>query len=170
MYYRQLPGRFDNFCLSLSSEKTKIVEFGRFAKINREKRHEGKPETFNFLGFTFYCGENQKTGRSLVKVKSNRKKVESKLKKINLWLKENRHIPVKELIGKLNQSLKGYYQYYGVTYNRRSLSTFYYLTTKLLYKWLNRRSQKRSYNWQEFSRRILLKFPIALPKTYFCLF
>ena len=135
-YYQALKKRFAKFDLSLSPEKTKVIEFGRFAQRSREKRHQGKPETFHFLGFTFYCGKSR-AGKFLVKVKSDRKKVAKKMKELHSWLKEHRKMPVKELILKLNRSLKGYYQYYGVTFNYHALAYFRYEVGKALFKWLN---------------------------------
>ena len=164
-FYEELPKRFEKFGLSLAEEKTRIVEFGRFAEENRARRGEGKPETFDFLGFTFYCSESTK-GKFLVKVKSSRKKVSNKLKKLNIWLKENRHLPVSILIEKLSRSLRGYYQYYAVTCNVWNVGTFRYQTERLLFKWLNRRSQKRSYNWAQFFD-LLKKFPLPTPKCCF---
>ena len=141
------------------------MEFGRFAEENRARRGEGKPETFDFLGFTFYCSKSTK-GKFLVKVKSSRKKVTSKLKKLNVWLKENRHLPIDLLVDKLSRSLRGYYQYYAVTCNVRNVDIFRFQAVRLLYKWLNRRSQKKSYNWAQFND-LLKSFPLPLPKCCF---
>ena len=164
-FYEELPKRFDKFGLSLAEEKTRIVEFGRFAEENRARRGEGKPETFDFLGFTFYCSKSSK-GKFLVKVKSSRKKVSSKLKKLNIWLKENRHLPVDILIYKLSISLQGYYRYYAVTCNVWNVGSFQRQVARLLHKWLNRRSQKRSYTWAQFYD-LLEEYPLPLPKCCF---
>jgi RNA-directed DNA polymerase len=115
-FYRTLPKRFAKFGLEPAEEKTRILQFGIYAA-----KGEKEPETFNFLGFTFYCGMNQRGTMSIIKVKSDRKKIASKLKKLNLWLKENRTLPVKELIMRIDRSLVGHFHYYGVTGNGNSI-------------------------------------------------
>jgi group II intron reverse transcriptase/maturase len=163
-FYRSLGARFAKFDLELAPDKTRILEFGRFATENRRRRGEGKPETFSFLGFAFYCSTDRAKKFFRVKVKSDRKKMTSKLKKCNLWFKENRHIyKPKELIARLNRSLAGYYNYYAVSDNMKTLGTFRYIVTKQLFYWLNRRSQKKSYTWDSFNA-LLDKVPIRTPK------
>ncbi len=169
-FYRALPERFAKFGLTLALEKTNILEFGRFARENRAKRGQGKPETFSFLGFTLYCSEDSRKGFFRVKARTDRKKMVSKLKKLNLWLKGHRHWAVKEILAKINQSLRGHYHYYGVTDNTRNLERFRSMVTGLVFKWLNRRSQRKSYSWKEFREKLLAKFPIILPKVYVSLF
>jgi len=163
-FYRSLGSRMGKFDLVLAPEKTRILEFGRFADENRRKRNEGKPETFSFLGFTFYCSTNQAKTKFRVKVKSYRKKMTSKLKKSSQWIKDNRHkLRPHELIHKLNQSLNGYYNYYAVTDNMRTVQLFRWCIVKQLYYWLNRRSQRKSYTWDEFNA-LLRKVPIKEPR------
>lgn len=169
-FYTDLIARFEKFNLELALEKTKILEFGRFAKQNREHRGEKKPETFDFLGFTLYCSVDGKKGFFRVKVKSNRKKIISKLKKMNEWLKGHRHFDVKDIIKKINQSLTGHYHYYGVTDNTKCLERFRHMVVSLLFKWLNRRSQKRSYSRETFYKGLLETFHIVQPKIYVSLF
>ena len=169
-FYTMLEERLGKFHLELAHEKTRILEFGRFAARDRKARGQRKPETFSFLGFTFYCSMDSKKSFFRVKVKSDRKKMVSKLKKLNIWLKSNRHIPIEELIRRLNKSLRGYYNYYGVTDNTRSLQMFSYTVTGLLFKWLNRRSQKRSYTWESFKSRVMSKFPLVQPYIKVSLF
>ena len=162
-FYRSLGSRLEKFGLALAPEKTRILEFGRFATSNRERRGEGKPETFNFLGFTFYCSTNQAKTKFRVKVKSDRKKMTSKLKKTSQWIKENRHkLRPNELIRRLNMSLSGYYNYYAVTDNTKTVRVFRWCIIKMLYFWLNRRSQNKSYTWGEFNT-LLTKEPIIEP-------
>lgn len=103
-------------------------------------------------------------------MKTDRKKVISKLKKLNEWLKTHRHLKVREIITRINQSLEGHYRYYGVTDNTRSLERFRYQVLMRLYKWLNRRSQRRSYTWASFVERLLTIMPIVKPKVYVSLF
>jgi group II intron reverse transcriptase/maturase len=170
MFYRSLGLRMGKFDLAIAPEKTRILEFGRFAAENRRERKEGKPETFSFLGFTFYCSTNQARTKFRVKVKSNRKKMTSKIKKCSQWIKANRHkLKPHELIRKLNLSLTGYYNYYAVTDNMRTVHLFrWYVIGKLFY-WLNRRSQKKSYKWEDF-HALLGRIPIKVPKLKHCLF
>ena len=169
-FYTALEERMAKFNLKLAPEKTRILEFGRSAAGNRETRGEGKPETFSFLGFTFYCSMDRRKRFYRVKVKTDRKKVISKLKKLNTWLKENRHKRLKDMIERINQSLRGHYQYYGVTDNSESLERFLHLVTGLLFKWVNRRSQRCSYTWEAFTTRVLAKFPLLKPRIKVCLF
>ena len=169
-FYAALSVRMAKFGLELAYEKTRILEFGRFAAENRKARGEKKPETFSFLGFTFYCTTDGEKKFFRVKVKTDRKKLISKLKKLNIWLKENRHMKLKDLIFRINQGLRGHYQYYGVTDNTRSLECFGQLVKALLFKWLNRRSQRRSYTWEIFISQILMLFPLLKPKITVSLF
>jgi group II intron reverse transcriptase/maturase len=163
-FYSALGTRMANFGLELAPEKTRILEFGRFASGNRKSRGEGKPETFSFLGFTFYCSTNQDKTWFRVKVKSDRKKMASKLKKCNLWIKENRHrYRPSEMIRRLNLSLTGYYNYYAVTDNMKTLELFRRIVSKQLFYWLNRRSEKNSYTWDAFNA-LLKRLPIKYPK------
>lgn len=167
-YFAEMQKRLDKYGLEIETTKSRLLEFGRYAKERRKRRGEGKPETFDFLGFTFYCGENQK-GKFCVKPKTNGKRLNTKLKEMKEWLKKVRNITLKEIMSTLNRKLIGHYRYYGVTYNIQSLVKYHYYTTELLYKWLNRRSQKKSYNWEEF-KRMLDYYPLAYPKRYFNLY
>ena len=148
--------------------KSRLLEFGRYAKERRRKRGEGKPQTFNFLGFTFICGETE-TGKFCVMPRTDRKKFRAILKEMNQWLKRNRAVPLKMLIPKLNQKLVGHYRYYGVTYNVGMLIKYHYYTINMLFKWLNRRSQKKSYTWETFNM-MQTHYPIAKPKRYINLY
>jgi len=169
-FYQSLGIRLAKFDLEIAPEKTRTLEFGRFAAGNRKSRGEGKPETFNFLGFTFYCSTDRAKKFFRVKVKSDRKKMTSKLKKCNLWIKENRHkYRPSKLIEKLNRSLAGYYNYYAVTDNIKMLGTFRYIVVRQLFHWLNRRSQKKSYTWDEFNA-LLKRIPIRSPRLRHCLY
>lgn len=169
-FYQNLIERFAKFGLELSLEKTKILEFGRFARQNRAKRGLGKPETLDFLGFTFYCSENGKKEFFRCKVKTSKKKLRSKIKTMKEWIKNNRTMPVGELIKKINQKLRGHYQYYGVTDNTRGVKSYLNVTKWLLFKWLNRRSQRRSYTLDTFYDGLLKTFPLLEPKVSVSLF
>ena len=160
--------RFAIFGLELEPDKTRLIAFGRFAEENRKQRGEGKPETFDFLGFTHYCSKSQK-GWFRMKRKTASKKYRAKLKEMNLWIKQNRNIRVKDLIDMLNAKLRGHYQYYGVTDNSEYIDKFAFKTRRMLFKWLNRRSQKRSYSWEGFND-LLKVFPLARPRIYFSVY
>lgn len=162
--------RFKKFGLELALEKTKILEFGRFAKGNRAEKGLGKPKTFDFLGFTFYCSLDRKKKFFRCKVKTSRKKLRSKIKTIKVWVKENRNMPVSKLIKKINQKLNGHYQYYGITDNIRSLYGYFYAVKYILFKWLNRRSQKRSYTMDSFFNGLLKTLPLVRPQIKVSLF
>lgn len=169
-FYQDLIERFRKFKLELALEKTKILEFGRFAKHNRAMRWLGKPETFDFLGFTFYCSENGKKEFFRCKVKTSKKKFRVKVKTMKEWIKKNRTLKLSELMKKINQKLTGYYRYYGVTDNMREVKNYRNAVVWLLYKWLNRRSQRRSYNLETFFKGLLKSLPIVEPKIYVNLF
>ena len=163
-FYKKLEKRLKEFGLETAEDKTKIIEFGRFAEDNRAKRGECKPETFDFLGFTHYCSKS-KEGYFSVKRKTSKKKFKAKLKKSKEWLKKNMHEPIGNLIKRLNTKLVGHYRYYGITGNYSMINSFKFRVTKQLFWVLNRRSQKRSYNWDKFKRMMKI-YPIAKPKTY----
>jgi group II intron reverse transcriptase/maturase len=163
LFLKAIGERFALFGLELEPDKTRMVEFGRFAAANSKNRKEGKPETFDFLGFTHYCSVSHKTGRYRMKRKTARKKYRLKLKEMNQWLKRNRHLRVKDMIDMLNLKLRGHYQYYGVTDNSVMIRNFMYETKLLLFKWLNRRSQRKSYTWEGFDQLMQI-FPLLKPK------
>ncbi|UZW15164.1 reverse transcriptase domain-containing protein [Clostridium pasteurianum] len=169
-FYQRLIERFEKFGLELALEKTKILEFGRFSRRNRANRGLGKPKTFDFLGFTFYCSENGKKEFFRCKVKASKKKLRSKIKTMKEWIKNNRIMPVGQLIKKINQKLRGHYQYYGVTDNTRSVKSYQNVVKWLMFKWLNRRSQRRSYTLDAFYNGLLKTFPLLEPTTNVSLF
>lgn len=170
VFRQRLEARFAKYGLRLAEEKTKILEFGRFAEENRRRRGEGKPETFDFLGFTFYCGLDGKKGFFRCRVKTSKKKFRSKVLRMKEWIKAHRMTQVGELIKKINEKLAGHYQYYGVTDNTREVKNFRNATSWLLFKWLNRRSQRRSYTIDSFFNGLLRTFPLAEPKIRVSLF
>ncbi len=162
LFYCQLKERLSKFGLSLAEDKSKIIEFGRFAEENRRNRGDRKPKTFDFLGFTHYCSKSKK-GWFRVKRKTSRKKQKAKISKMKMWLKERMHKPLKETIKSLNRKLIGHYNYYGVTDNSCSINCFYYITKRELFKILKRRTQRHKLNWEKFNK--LLEFmPLSPPK------
>jgi group II intron reverse transcriptase/maturase len=162
----KLHERFLKFGLSLSKEKTRILEFGRFAEENTRRRGENKPETFNFVGFTHYC-DKTRDGRFAVKVKTERKRQNKALTAFNQWIKSIRNRKTTESIWQLIASkLTGHYNYYGVSGNFESIKHYYSRVRNLTFKWLNRRSRKKSWNWEGFIRYNSL-YPLPRPKlTY----
>jgi len=168
-FLEEVKERFALFGLELEASKTRLMEFGRFAEENRKRRGEGKPETFDFLGFTHYCSRSHKTGKFRLKRKTAQKKYRLKLKEMNRWIKQNRHLRLKDLTNMLNLKLRGHYQYYGITDNSDCIGNFSYETQRMLFKWLNRRSQRKSYSWDGFND-LLKVFPLARPRIYFSVY
>lgn len=159
-----LKERLGKFNLELAEDKTRIIEFGRFAKVNASSRGM-KPATFNFLGFTHFIDKSRKGNFKLGR-KTDRKKMTAKLKQMNLWLKAIRNqFPAKVWWKTLKAKLSGHFQYYGVSGNFRSISRFYHLTIRLVFKWLNRRSQKKSFNWEMFEK-YLKRHELPSPKIH----
>ena len=163
-FVRNLRQRLAKYGLSLAEEKTKILEFGRYAARKRAERGLGKPETFDFLGFTFYCSMNTERTFYRCKVKTSRKKLRSKIRAMKEWIKNHRNMPLEWLFKKINEKLRGHYQYYAVTDNIVECKRFQRQTTWYLYKYLKRRSQKRSYNHDTFFNGLLKTFPLVDPR------
>lgn len=163
-FYERLKRRMAHFNLEMEENKTRLIEFGRFAAENRRKRGEGKPETFTFLGFTHYCSVSAK-GRFRVKRKTSKKKFAKKCRELNITIREMRTMKLTDIIFKLNQILIGYYHYYGITDNYRGIASMKDKIERMLFYWLNRRSQKKSYTWEGF-HELLKRFPLAKPKIY----
>lgn len=161
-FYTTLVGRLQKFNLELAEDKTKIIPFGRFAEKDSKRKGKGKPPTFDFLGFTHYCGRSKK-GTFRVKRKSSQKKVIDKLKKHKHWLKTHRIKDIKDVMVRLNLSLEGYYNYYCITDNIKTVENFLDHVKRLLFKWMNRRSQRKSFNWDKFNL-FLEKYPLVRPK------
>lgn len=170
VFYQRLQERFEKYGLELAMDKTKILEFGRFARQNRERRGEKKPETFDFLGFTFYCGLDGKKSFFRCRVKTSKKKFRSKIRAMKEWIKAHRAIPLELMFKTINAKLRGHYQYYGVTDNTKEVKNFLAQTKWLLYKWLNRRSQKKSYTVETFFNGLLRTFPLLEPEIKVSLF
>ena len=162
-FYERLKHRMKYFGLELEEKKSRLIEFGRFAEDNC-KRQGKKPETFDFLGFTHYCSKSR-NGKFRVKRKTSKKKFAKKCKEVHRWIGRMRTMELAEIIKKLNQMLVGYYHYYGITDNSRKISDFRFRVIKSLFFWLNRRSQKNSYTWEEFSK-MLRMYPLAQPRIY----
>lgn len=153
-----LPRRLGKYGLTLHPEKTKLIE------MKQDK--EQQSNTFDFLGFTHYMGKSRK-GKTILKRKTSSKKLNGSLKRMDEWIKMNRHVPTKVLITRLNQKLRGHYGYYGITFNSRSLSSYYKQTKRKLCKWLNRRGGKRQvWNWEKITTLTEEWIPLLKPKIY----
>ena len=163
-FYERLKHRMGHFGLSLEEEKSRLIEFGRFAEENC-KRRGTKPETFNFLGFTHYCSKSR-SGRFRVKRRTSKKKFAKKCKEVHSLIGSMRTLRVKEIISKLNEILTGYFHYYGITDNSERITAFRYNVMKSLFYWLNRRSQKKSYNWVESLNMIDNSYPLVRARIY----
>lgn len=153
-FYRVLPKRLQKFNLKVEPSKIQILRFSRF--------HPGMERRFSFLGFEFFWFPDRK-GTPRVMRRTARKKLQSSLKRIKVWIRENRHKKKQWLFTTLNTKLLGHYHYYGVRGNSRSLWEFYDEVMKMLFKWLNRRSQRRSYTWEAF-KRLLSYIKLARPR------
>ena len=153
--------RFKEFALELSREKTRVVSFGYFERENAKKQNR-KPNTFDFLGFTHYCTQTRKGAFKVGRKTSTNRRTRSS-HAIGVWLKAVRNVlTLTELWKMLCVKLKGHYQYYGVSDNLQSMVAFYRATVKLVYKWINRRSQKQSFNWGQFNE-YLRRYPLPRP-------
>jgi group II intron reverse transcriptase/maturase len=161
-FYQALQKRLKKFALTTAEDKTKIIEFGRFAKQHCDSA--SKPATFDFLGITHYCGQSYQ-GKFRVKRRTSRKKFQASLQRMKVWIRENRSRPVAELMHDLTRKLQGYYQYYGITDNGSRLHEFYYHVRWNLFKWLNRRSQRKSFDAAKYAL-FLDKFPLPAPKIH----
>jgi group II intron reverse transcriptase/maturase len=167
-FFQRMVVRLRKFNLDIAPEKSKIIEFGRFASENRKSLGKSKPDTFNFLGFTHYCSTS-KNGKFRVKRKTSRKKYKASIYKMKQWIKSKRTTRIKQVMKELKPKLIGYYRYYGITDNSRMISKYYHEVRMLLFKWQNRRSQKISYDWDKF--KLFLKAnPLPEPKIYVSIF
>jgi len=158
----ELRKRLRKFGLEVSKEKTRIVEFGRFA-VERKKKRREKAGTAECLSDTHYCTTGQ-NGRFRVGRRTSGKRLREKLKAMNHWLKEvHSRLPLAIWWRVLRSKLNGHYQYYGVTGNWRSIRQFHYQVIGMTYRWWNRRSQKESGSWKDFRRRLHWN-PLPLPR------
>jgi len=137
----EMRKRLQEFALSLHPDKTRLIEFGRFAAANREQRGLGKPETFNFLGFTFMCGKSRQ-GFFLLKRKTRRDRMRAKLRMVKQEMRRRMHQPIPEQGRWLWHVVRGYFNYHAVPMNTRALAVFRAEIARSWHRVLNRRSQK----------------------------
>ena len=146
-----MRARFEEFALSLHPDKTRLIEFGRFAAANRERRGQGKPETFNFLGFTHICGKSR-AGKFQIKRKSRRDRVRAKLKEVKAELRRRMHRPIREQGAWLKQVVTGFCNYHAVPNNMRAIAAFRHHVTDLWRRTLRRRGQKHRMTWGRIAK------------------
>jgi group II intron reverse transcriptase/maturase len=159
-FLAELRERLEKFALSLHPDKTRLIEFGRQAAASRQQRDLGKPATFNFLGFTHICGRSR-AGYFQLKRKTRRDRMRAKLKALKGELRRRMHVPIPEQGRWLTQVVRGYFAYYAVPTNARSLAAFRYHVTVLWHRTLRRRSQKDWTSWERISRLVAAYLPPA---------
>ncbi len=152
-FYSELSQRLGKFGLELSPDKSRVIPFSR---------HGSGKSSFEFLGFEFRWGKDR-GGKDHLKRRTSRKKLRDSLRRFTEWCKESRHRRLKVLFERLNAKLRGYYNYYGVCGNYASLAEFFGWAMRILKKWLDRRSQRRSYNWTGY-KEVLKHFRVERPR------
>jgi len=156
----ELTERMQKFNLELHPEKTRLLEFGPFAILNRQRRGEGKPETFNFLGFTHICVKKRSNGMYTVLRQTIRKRLQAKLNEVKAELQRRMHTPIPELGKWLQAVVRGHIHYYGVPRNQPALSLFRFQVGRLWYRALSRRSQNGRILWDRMRRLITRWLPL----------
>jgi group II intron reverse transcriptase/maturase len=153
-FLSELRERLAKFGLELHPEKTRLIEFGRYATERRDKRGEGKPETFNFLGFTHICGTSHRTGYFTVKRKTMGKRMAAKLKDIKAKLRVRLHGSIGDTARWLKAVVSGYFQYHAIPDNEERLKAFRHDVLRLWLKQLRRRSQRHRWTWKRFYEKL----------------
>lgn len=159
-FYESLILRLAKFNLEIAKEKTKIIKLEEDKDDNDNDDNKGG-HSFDFLGFTHYIGIDR-YGKTRIMRKTSKKKYKASLKRCKEWIRTNRTLPAKLFMKKITMKIQGHCNYYGVTDNSRALSNYIYECRKLIFKWLNRRSQRRSFSWDKYEL-FLKKYP--LPKA-----
>jgi hypothetical protein len=157
-FLAELRERLAGFGLELHPEKTRLIEFGRFAAPNRAARGDRKPETFDFLGFTHMCATSR-SGRFRVRRVTSKKKMRAKFKSVKTEMRRRRHHSIPEQGAWLASVLTGHYRYYGVPDNSERLGSFRWGLTRLWWRSLGRRSQRGQITWQRASELVERWFP-----------
>ena len=158
-FLKELQERVRKFGLELHPEKTRLIEFGRYAAERRAKRGKGKPGTFNFLGFTHICGKNHTTGYFQVYRKTIGKRMTAKLKQIRQTLRERIDEKMKDIGEWLQRVVRGYYQYHAVPDNERRMKTFRHEVLRMWWWQLRRRSQRTRWTWERFQEILASLIP-----------
>jgi hypothetical protein len=152
-FLNEMRERLGKYALSLHPEKTRLIEFGRFAAERRKRRGLGKPETFNFLGFTFICGQTR-AGKFQIKRKTRTDRMRAKLKMVQEGMRRRMHQPIPDQGRWLHYVVSGYFNYHAVPTNSRALVTF---RTEIARRWrrvLTRRSERTKLNWKQMKQLI----------------
>ena len=152
-FLTDLTERLRPFGLSLHPDKTRLIEFGRFAASARRRRGEGRPDTFNFLGFAHYCGRTR-DGRPIIWRKTIAKRMTAKVKDVKAQLMKRRHDPIPDLGAWLKAVITGYFNYHAIPGNRESMGAFHREICRAWLQALRRRSQRTRMNWQRFKQLI----------------
>ena len=158
-FRKRLEDRVEGFGLEVAQEKSRCIEFGRFARQNAYKRAE-KPKEFTFLGFTHYCGKT-KDGYFKVKRRTSRKKLGQSLRELTDWARKARHVLRKgQMLRCARMKVMGHLSYYAITDNLERCSYYVYRAKRIVFKWLNRKSQRKAYTWEQFYQALhLLDWP-----------
>jgi RNA-directed DNA polymerase len=156
-----LSKRLARFSLKLAEEKTKLLRFGRFAERETTRRGEGAPGTFDFLGFTHYCGHSR-AGKFKLKRKTATKKMRAKFQALKDWFRANLTNPTAEVWRTLNAKLQGHFQYYHVNDNWRSVMKYREAAKRMAIRWLRRRSQQSRISWDAYNAH-LQRHPLPVP-------
>src|SRR5271165_1941081 len=156
----ELTERMKKFNLELHPEKTRLLEFGPFAIQNRQRRGEGKPETFNFLGFTHICVKKRSNGMYTVLRQTIRKRLQTKLNEVKAELQRRMHEPIPEQGKWLQAVVRGHLRYYGVPMNNPALALFRFQVGRLWHRSLSRRSQNGRVLWDRMRRLITRWLPL----------
>jgi len=149
-FLRELRERFGKFGLALHPDKTRLIEFGRFAARDRQQRGQGKPETFDFLGFTHCCGRKRQSGGFHVKRRTVSKRLRAKLQAVRAALLRRRHEPLLQQVGWLQAVVRGYYNYHAIPGNMPALEAFRREALRCWLRALRRRSQRHRLTWERF--------------------
>ncbi len=158
-FLEQLRERLGKFGLELHPEKTRLIEFGRYAAERRRERGKGKPETFNFLGFTHICGTSQKAGHFMIQRETIGKRMAAKLKEIKAKLQQRMHESIEDTLRWLQSVVRGYFQYHAVPGNEHRLRAFRKDVLRMWLRQLRRRSQRSRWTWERFLERLAVQLP-----------
>ena len=163
-----LHARLEKFGLQVSEDKTQVLKFGRQV-WKQAQRSKGKVETFNFLGFTHYCGKSRQ-GYFVMGHKTSKENLCRKIKETKEWLKNIRNkLRLKEWWPVLKSKLTGHYNYFGVSGNYRCLQQFYNKIFSTVFKWINRRSQKKSMNFEQYLNYLQWN-PLPTPRICYAMY
>ncbi len=157
-----LPKRFARFGLTVHPKKTVLIQFRKPAAKEGQAHGNG---TFDFLGFTHYWTKSHR-GYWVIRRKTRKKGIRRFLRSVRLWLRYNRHLPLREQYKMLCLKVKGHYQYYGISGNWKGINNIYHYVKRYWKYWLSRRSHKGSIAWDKFVISILEKLPVPKPRIF----